>query len=295
MAAARQALPLMAALVTACHCARPAVRPQIVENGGRADFDLWLGECPYDSNSSCRGLVKAVGQGRVLPSFEESGFRLIASGMNRMFALTSTYAYSYSANGEHEYEAINLRYFTTSSDRGVLCDQAAIFQLKKADGLVYAAVTEAVDTDDAFGLSFLKDGQRGNRLWVKPYALAPIRGDPNASLPVLTLTLLPTTVLSRITKRACTAVEINDGETGCFDYVLRKTRHDKLVLRLPVHTVKSKGGGHNEVEEVCWRAYALDQGELLSEGASSASRGPELSWFLLAALIALVLMVARGR
>jgi len=229
----------------------------------------------------------------VLRSFEDEGFQLIASGMNRMFALTSTYTYRFSSNGEHDYEAINMRYFTSSSDKDVLCEQAAILQLKKSDGLVYAPVTEAIDSNDAFGLSFFKDGQRGNRLWVKPYALEQISPRTNGSLPVLTLTMLPTTVLSRITKRACTPDEINAGETRCFDYVLRKTRHRQIELRFPVRTVESVGVGHTPVEEVCWKAYARDHGELPEEGTGRT--GPGLSWVLLAALIVLVLMIARGR
>mmetsp|Transcript_43864 Transcript_43864/g.101420 ORF Transcript_43864/g.101420 Transcript_43864/m.101420 type:complete len:217 (-) Transcript_43864:52-702(-) len=215
--------------------------------------------------------------------------------MNRMFALTSTYTYTYSADGQHDYEALNMRYFTSTSDKDVLCEQATVFQLKKADGLVYAPVNGAVDSEDAFGLSFFKDGQRGNKLWVKPYALQETSSGVNATLPVLTLTILPTTVLSRITKRACNITEINAGQVGCFDYILRKTRHEKLVLNISVHTVKSAGGGHNPVEKECWTAYSFDQGMLADTSASvkSGTATLRLSWLLVAAMIGLTLIMGR--
>jgi hypothetical protein len=275
-------------------CLGAGQAPQIVEDGGPSDLDLWVGECPFNSNSSCRGLVQAVSNGKVTDSFAEEGYTLIASGMNRLFVITNTYTFSYSADGQHEYEALNVRYFTASSDEDTLCEQATVFQLKKADGLVYAPVTEAVDTDEPFGLAFLKDGQRGNKLWLKPYAIKKTERGANATLPVLTLTMLPTTVLSSITKRACTIEEINDGDTACFDHVLRKTRHERIEIQFPVQTVKSHGVGHNEVEELCWKSYAIDQGTLLPPTAEASSRSPlGLGWLLLAVLIVLALLLAR--
>lgn len=292
MGRGRRTLLLLSALASPTVCLPPIVTAQIVENGGPADLDIWLGECPYDSNSSCRGLVQAVKGGRVLDAFESSNFTLIASGMNRMFALTSTYHYSFLADGQHNYEAINMRYYTKSSDTFVLCEQAAVFQLKKADGLVYAPVTSAIDSNDAFGLSFFKDGQRGNKLWIKPYAHKVITQDGNSTLPFLTLTMLPTTVLSTITKRACTAAEINAGVKSCFLYVLRKTRHDPIVLRIPVRTVKPTGVGHNEIEDLCWKAFAIDQGEL-SDSAARAKPALGLSWLLLTVFIVLLIATRR--
>mmetsp|Transcript_23835 Transcript_23835/g.60330 ORF Transcript_23835/g.60330 Transcript_23835/m.60330 type:complete len:92 (+) Transcript_23835:282-557(+) len=84
-------------------------------------------------------------------------------------------------------------------------------------------------------------------------------------------------------------------QVGCFDYILRKTRHEKLVLNISVHTVKSAGGGHNPVEKECWTAYSFDQGMLADTSASvkSGTATLRLSWLLVAAMIGLTLIMGR--
>lgn len=260
------------------------IEPRIFEDDGPADLDIWFGECPFNADAGCNGVTQLVRDGVVMDNLNASDMILIASGMNTMFIRTSTYIRETGTDGQLDFEAINLRYFTESSEPNLMCDQAAIFLHKKADGLVYAPVTEAVDTDEPFGLSFIKDGQRGNKLFLKPYALGRTEQPPNGSLPTLKVTILPTVVHKKVSKRACTAAEIDELQTKCYTRSLEKRRKDKIVLRFPARTEPSSGP-HRETVDACWKAYAIDQGDLVPKAERNGSEVPPALWLLLSCLI----------
>lgn len=240
------------------------------DEGGAADLDVWLGPCPYNAGPGCYGAQRVVQNG-ALQRFNATAAALIASGLNRMMILTRTYTKQENSGGQHDYIALNLRFFATSSDTEALCDEVTVLQDKEGDGLVREPVTNADVSDVPFGDSHVVSGPAGNRFWVEPYALRSL-GGAKEDLPTTGFVIRPTLVRSEIRSRRCTAEEVGEGAVRCADHTITKTIHDRIEIPLRVRTDRRHRDGKGTVSS-CWRAQALSSGGLVVGGLQAVTRG----------------------